>query len=404
MSHIGSYTTKDFLGSGQFGSVVSATKRGSDQLFAIKRISKQSILQTSMTEQVKKEISIMKSLKHPHIVRTFDVLMSPSYVFICMESVTGGELHKRISNGKLDDSTSSRYTRQLCEALKYCHSRNICHRDIKPQNILLDSDDNIKLVDFGFASVMEFENPLHTVTSGRFEIQNHNMSSIETSKTSDLNLTLKSLSNKNKAMHTYCGTEQYMAPEISSRDEYYGDKVDMWAVGLVIHFMLVGSLPIVCEAYSINIVPSFLRRLKGISENSRNVLYKLIIVDPDSRSSAEDILEHVWCKTDEHESFSDDDFNDERSVSDSFYDNTEYSFSKQISKDKFPNTSLMGYILSILEDENLKKKVKGEEVSFPIMTPEGFSGITMKVCEDDLSISVEKVSSYCIHKLTVMFC
>ena len=155
---IGDYTTTKTLGTGAFGTVKLATKRGSDVLYAIKSISKQSILRSQMGSQVKKEISIMKSLDHPNVVQIFEVLMSTEYLYIVMDFVSGGELYNKITRtGKLSDGDCRRYVRQLCSALNYCHARNVCHRDIKPQNILLDSYDNVLLADFGFASIMEVE-------------------------------------------------------------------------------------------------------------------------------------------------------------------------------------------------------------------------------------------------------
>jgi len=399
MSQIGSYITKDFLGSGQFGSVVSATKEGTDQIFAIKRISKESIARSSMTDQVKKEISIMKSLKHPYIVRTYDVLMSPKYVFICMENVTGGELHSKISQGKLDDYTSSRYTRQLCEALKYCHDQRICHRDIKPQNILLDGDNNVKLVDFGFASVMEYENIQSSY--GRFDIQNHAMSSVETSRPT--NLTLRSYSIRSKAMHTYCGTEQFMAPEISSRDEYYGDKVDMWAVGMVVHFMLLGRLPDQ-EKYDVRSVPRFLRRLNSLTPNAMNVLHMLLTVDPDKRGSAGDILASPWCQSENTDSSEEEIDAKGRMISDAFEDDCEeYTFNKTIPKEIYSPGTLMNHVRLILDDSNLKTRVKGDNIAFSMLTPGGVSILCMEVSESKSCICVNDINIYCMNKLKIMF-
>jgi len=405
MSKIGAYTTRDFLGAGQFGSVVTASKVGFSQLFAIKRISKQSILQSSMTDQVKKEISIMKSLKHPNIVKTEDVLMSPKYVFICMEHVTGGELHSKISTGRLDEKTAAKYTRQICDALKYCHDQNICHRDIKPQNILLDKNDNVKLVDFGFASVMEFENP-NIDEPGKFMVENHTLSTMETMHTKDMNLTLKSTSKKNKAMHTYCGTEQFMAPEITSRSEYYGDKVDMWAVGMVLHFMLMGKLPDVTEKYVPGITPRFLKRIRSISTEAMGVLSSLITVDPNVRATAGGILKYKWITDsmsgDKEESESSE---DEEGDSDESEDEIcEYTFSMTVPRDSDTGgMKLIQYVRSILDEENLKSRVKGDSIIFVLITTSGFSNLKMEVSQEEYTLNVSDINMPSLKRLEELF-
>ena len=405
MSKIGAYTTKDFLGAGQFGSVVTATRMGSSQLFAIKRISKQSILQSSMTDQVKKEISIMKNLKHPNIVRTEEVLMSPKYVFICMEHVTGGELHSKIALGKLDDKTACKYTRQLSQALKYCHDQNICHRDIKPQNILLDKNDNVKLVDFGFASVMEFETP-NMIEPGKFVVENHTLSTMETLQTKDMNLTLKSSSNKNKAMHTYCGTEQFMAPEITSRSDYFGDKVDMWALGMVLHFMLMGRLPDVTDKYIPGVTPRFLRRIRSISNGAKDVLESLLRVDPNTRSTAGDVLKYPWILgsiTEENEQT----YSSEEEGGDSdesSEEECEYSFSMKVSRDiDTGGMKLIQHIRSILDDENLKSRVKGDSIVFVLITTSGFSNLKMDISQEDYTLTVNEINLSSMKRLEDLF-
>lgn len=155
---IGSYETSKTLGTGALGTVVLGKKINSEKLHAIKSLSKKNILRSQMGSQVKKEISIMKSLEHPHIVHIYEVLSSAEYIYMVMDYVSGGELYTKIARGgELGNAECRRYVRQLCSALDYCHSRNICHRDIKPQNILLDSNDNALLADFGFASIMEVD-------------------------------------------------------------------------------------------------------------------------------------------------------------------------------------------------------------------------------------------------------
>lgn len=266
---IGDYVTTKTLGTGAFGTVKLATKKNSEKLFAIKSISKQSILRSHMGAQVKKEISIMKGLDHPNIVRVFEVLMSTQYLYIVMDFAPGGELYGKITRtGRLLDKECRRYVRQLCSALEYCHGKNVCHRDIKPENILLDEEDNALLADFGFASIMQAEE------TDEFE------------QTTSMEGTSKMM----KEMSTMCGTMAYMAPEILHRDKYLGDKVDIWALGVVIYVLLVGFMPFKDE----DVTKSKYSTPRNIESDAADFLSKMLILNPTERYSARRLLEHPW--------------------------------------------------------------------------------------------------------------
>ena len=304
---IGSYKTVKSLGAGAFGSVISAVHTITGMECAIKRISKTHVLKLGMTTQVKKEITIMKFLKHPHIVSTFEVLASEKFIFICMELLSGGELGARIlKKGPLSESKASRYTYQICDALQFCHNQNICHRDIKPQNILIhDESDSVKLVDFGFASEMEplstFEG--NTESSKSFEMEGQELKRVDgVSGIPERKNNMKTIQTpRTKTMHTYCGTLQFMAPEIQSRSEYFGDKVDMWALGIVIYFMLIGRVPSQDRLHNLKPggKPIFMTELlrkkyKRISDNVLDIPNSTIVINPDNRMSASDLMTMRW--------------------------------------------------------------------------------------------------------------
>lgn len=264
---IGDYVTTKTLGTGAFGTVMLATKKHSEQLYAIKSISKQSILRSQMGSQVKKEISIMKDLDHPNIVRIFEVLMSTQHLYIVMDFVSGGELYGKITRtGKLSDKECRRYVRQLCSALNYCHTRNVCHRDIKPENILLDKNDNALLADFGFASIMQAEEP------------------------DEFETTMEGSSKVMKEMSTMCGTMAYMAPEILNRDKYLGDKVDIWALGVVVYVLLVGFMPFKDD----DVTKSKYSTPKDVEAEASDFVSKMLVLDPTERWSAKRLLDHPW--------------------------------------------------------------------------------------------------------------
>lgn len=124
------------------------------ETFAIKVINKESIKQQNLEEQLKKEITILKMLKHKHLIALKEVLQTKSNVYMVMELVTGGELFDRIvSDKKLAEPIARRYFQQLICGLQFCHENGVAHRDLKPENLLLDKDDNVKISDFGLSSL-----------------------------------------------------------------------------------------------------------------------------------------------------------------------------------------------------------------------------------------------------------
>ena len=266
---IGKYTTVGVrLGQGAFGTVELATD-GKKQI-AIKCIEKNHIVQENMGIQVSKEVSILKQLKHKNIVYIEEVLMSSGYLYIIMEYVKGGELFSKIAQtgGKIPEDLCKRYVYQICDALEYCHNLNVCHRDIKPQNILLDEKDNIKLVDFGFATIMEME---------------------DTTDFDEFNRGMEAQSHKMRETHTLCGTDAYMAPELVSRKKYMGDKADIWAMGTVAYFLITGRLPF--KKFD---VKRLMYNTLDLSLEQKDFISKCLDVVPENRHSARSLLLHEW--------------------------------------------------------------------------------------------------------------
>ena len=266
---IGKYTTVGVkLGQGAFGTVELATD-GKKQV-AIKCIEKKHIVQENMGIQVSKEVSILKQLKHKNIVCIEEVLMSSGYLYIIMEYVKGGELFSKITQfgGKIPEDLCKQYVYQICDALEYCHNLNVCHRDIKPQNILLDEKGYIKLVDFGFATIMEME---------------------DTADFDEFNRGMEGQSCKMRQNHTLCGTDAYMAPELVSRKTYMGDKVDIWALGTVSYYLLTGRLPF--KKFD---VKRLIYDISDLSLEQKDFISKCLDVVPENRHSARSLLLHEW--------------------------------------------------------------------------------------------------------------
>lgn len=317
---ISNYEIGKEIGSGSFGTVNIAQDRGTGEKVAVKCISKSKIQKSNMGCQVKKEITTMKKLDHPNIVRIKEVLMSDTHLYLILEYVGGGELFTRlVRQGKLSENVAKRYFKQVMDAVKFCHNLYICHRDIKPENILLDSNDNVKIADFGFASIMEPEPGSETESesepaldayvpmSSINENNNTESGSIEpfadfvpdsTSPPKKKTNKFRQLPSKiMQKMSTMCGTTQYMAPEIVNRDSYRGDKADIWSCGVVLFVLLTGYLPF--DSNNPDIVTQKIKNgtftiPNFISGPARDVLTKLLTANPLVRPSAKTMLQHQW--------------------------------------------------------------------------------------------------------------
>ena len=196
------------IGSGTFGSVWKVRHKITNQIYAIKVINKEYIIKQNMIEQIKKEIEIMYKLNHPHIIKLYSHFEDEEDFCLIMEYASRGQLYSFIKKQKkLNQISAKQYIKEIISALKYLHSLDppIIHRDIKPENILIDSNGNCKLCDFGFAI---FENELNKVDD----------------------------------KENYCGTAEYLAPEILNNLPQ-SKNVDIWALGILLFEMLTGRTP-----------------------------------------------------------------------------------------------------------------------------------------------------------------
>ncbi|KAG2274190.1 hypothetical protein Bca52824_056745 [Brassica carinata] len=150
----GKYEMGRLLGKGTFAKVYYGKEiTGGGESVAIKVINKDQVLKRQgMMEQIKREISIMKLVRHPNIVELKEVMATKTKIFFVMEFVRGGELFDKVSKGKLHEDASRRYFHQLISAVDFCHSRGVSHRDLKPENLLLDESGDLKISDFGLSS------------------------------------------------------------------------------------------------------------------------------------------------------------------------------------------------------------------------------------------------------------
>lgn len=250
------------IGSGNFGVAKLVKDKSSGDLFAVKYIDRGQ----KIDEHVEREILNHRSLKHPNIIRFKEVLLTDTHLAIVMEYANGGELFDRICTaGRFSEDEARFYFRQLISGVSYCHSMQICHRDLKLENTLLDesSTTRLKICDFGY------------------------------SKSSVLHSQPKST----------VGTPAYIAPEVLSKKEYDGKIADVWSCGVTLYVMLVGAYPfedpddprnfrktltrILGVQYSI---PDYVR----VSMDCKHLLSRIFVDNPEKRITIAEIKTHPW--------------------------------------------------------------------------------------------------------------
>ncbi|MBA0684914.1 hypothetical protein Goari_026464 [Gossypium aridum] len=258
----GKYELGKLLGCGAFAKVYHARDVDSGQSVAIKAVSKKKVLKGGFMAHVKREIAIMRRLRHPNIVKLIEVLATKTKVYFVMEFAKGGELFTRISRGRFSEDLSRRYFQQLISAVRFCHSRGVFHRDLKPENLLLDDNWNLKITDFGLSAVTDQIRP-------------------------------------DGLLHTLCGTPAYVAPEILAKKGYDGAKVDVWSCGIVLYVLHAGYLPF----NDANLMVMYRRIYKGefrfpkwTSPDLRRFLSRLLDTNPETRITVDEIITDPWFK------------------------------------------------------------------------------------------------------------
>ena len=253
------------LGSGAFATVRVAVHNASKKKYAIKIVDKGKLGKTDELA-LKDEITVLKELEHPNIIRLYSVFNEPEYYYLVTELMNGGELFDRIaSKVSYNEDEARNVTRTLLKVLEFCHSKQVAHRDLKPQNLLLtskNSDIDIKVADFGFAKKCGAD--------GHFKTQ--------------------------------CGTPEYVAPEILNSVPY-DTKSDMWSMGCILYALLGGYVPF----YGKNQRELF-REIRGgkyefhdeywahVSKDAKDLVASLLETFPKKRLSANEALETKWMK------------------------------------------------------------------------------------------------------------
>lgn len=254
------YELGHFLGQGTFAKVYYAKGLNSGESVAIKVIDKEKIMRVGLMDQIKREISVMRMVKHPNIIELYEVMATKSKIYLVMEYVKGGELFNKVTKGKPKERAMRQYFQQLVTAVDYCHSRGVYHRDLKPENLLLDDAGNLKVSDFGLSALVE-------------------------SKRQD------------GLLHTACGTPAYVAPEVLSGKGYDGSKADIWSCGVILYVLMAGYLPFTDP----NLMEMYRKIGKGefncpdwFPSEISQLLQKILDPNPVNRISIAKIMVNPW--------------------------------------------------------------------------------------------------------------
>ncbi|XWS17866.1 hypothetical protein CRYUN_Cryun33cG0105300 [Craigia yunnanensis] len=256
----GKYEMGRLLGKGTFAKVYYGKKLTSGESVAIKVISKDQVKKEGMMEQIKREISVMRLVRHPNIVELNEVMATKTKIFFVMEYVRGGELFEKVFKGKLKEDVARKYFQQLMSAVDFCHSRGVSHRDLKPENLLLDENEDLKISDFGLSALPE-------------QLRNDGL------------------------LHTQCGTPAYVAPEVLRKKGYDGSKADIWSCGVILYVLLAGFLPFQDD----NMMQMYRKVFKAefefppwFSTESKRLISKLLVADPERRITIPAIMRVPW--------------------------------------------------------------------------------------------------------------
>ncbi|GBF65469.1 serine/threonine-protein kinase [Trichophyton mentagrophytes] len=296
----GDYILGQTLGEGEFGKVRLGWKRDGSVQVAIKLIRRETLgSNPGRLPKINREISVLKKLSHPNIVRIHEIVHTDRHIGIILEYASGGELFDYILNHRyLKDNAARRLFAQLVSGVGYLHKMGIVHRDLKLENLLLDRNRNIIITDFGFANTF---NPSDELSE---EIE-YNLTNRDFVKQMRLDRTDANGLRRGDLMQTSCGSPCYAAPELVVSDSLYtGRKVDVWSCGVILYAMLAGYLPFDDDPANpdgdnINllykyIVTTPLTFPEYVTPHARDLLRRILVPDPRKRADLFEVARHSW--------------------------------------------------------------------------------------------------------------
>ena len=272
------------IGQGAFGKVNLGLNVLTGKIVAIKSFNKENLKRNNAENQNKilYETNLMKELNHKNITKILELFETEEYILIIMEYINGGNLFSFVKKRrKISEKTSKFLFKQIIEGIQYIHSKNIVHRDIKLENILIDIKNNIKICDFGISKILQ---------------------------------------NKNQKLYDKCGTLMYMAPEIflNKNKGFEPFPLDLWSCGICLYIMLSGTIPfqikinnqlnndysdtfnneVDAQILKYNIIHNEPKSIDNISIEAIDLIMGLLNKDPLKRYTINQVLNHPWLKND----------------------------------------------------------------------------------------------------------
>ncbi|XP_039271436.2 testis-specific serine/threonine-protein kinase 3-like [Styela clava] len=257
------YTLGQVLGQGSYATVNKATrkKNDSEEHIAIKIIALDQVQEEFKKKFLRRELSISKVLDHPNIIKTIEVIQAKNKVYIPIELATKGDLLEFIQlRGPLPENVAAGLFGDMCRGIEYIHNKQVVHRDLKCENVLLSGKNTAKIADFGFARKQR----------------------------------------DNDLSETYCGSAAYAAPELLSGIPYRGDLADVWSLGVILFTMACAMMPfrdgniktlMMDQSRPLQYSARF---QKSLSTSMKDLMQNMLTHDKDARFSLSDAMEHGW--------------------------------------------------------------------------------------------------------------
>ncbi|KAK9471778.1 kinase-like domain-containing protein [Dipodascopsis tothii] len=254
LKNVGNYTVLRMIGKGSFGTVYLATHKLTGMRVVLKSADKSDL-------NLAREIHHHRQLDHPHITKLYEVIITETLVWLVLEYCAGDELYTYLlRKGRLSIERTQRIFSQLCGAMAYIHWKDIVHRDLKLENILMDRHENVKIADFGFTRECDSK----------------------------------------KLLETFCGTICYAPPEMVRAERYRGKAVDIWSLGVILYALICGELPFDEDdelATRTQIVEAEPKYPSYVPDDARSLLVAMLSKAPSERPTIDEILAHPFLGT-----------------------------------------------------------------------------------------------------------
>ncbi|KAF7307505.1 Non-specific serine/threonine protein kinase [Mycena indigotica] len=254
---LGMYTVVRDIAEGTFGKVKMAIHKVTGHHVAMKFLSKAIIHRDKMKARVRREFEYLRLLRHPHIIKLYEVITTERDIIFVLEYAAGELFNHCAHNGPLSEDEARRFFQQIMSGIEYSHRLKIVHRDLKPENILLDEYLNVKIADFGLSN---------ETVDGEF-------------------------------LATSCGSPNYAAPEVIKGFRYSGPEIDVWSSGIILYVLLVGKLP-----FEDSNISELFHKIENVdyeppthlSPQAQNLIKSMLVADPTKRITVSQIMTHPW--------------------------------------------------------------------------------------------------------------